>query len=160
MDIEKKNRRQERLDTLRAIISTQEMSSQADMLEALAAAGFHLTQATLSRDLKMMKVERKVTMEGGYVYGLPNITKYKRTCTPTQLSVLKRIAGFVSIQFSGNVCVMKTKPGYAGRIAYNIDNSDIPYILGTIAGDDTILIVMSENSSERDIVNALAKMPE
>ena len=52
--------------------------------------------------------------------------------------------GFVSINFSGNIGVIKTRPGYASSIVYNIDNSDIPEIIGTIAGDDTIFIVIKE----------------
>ena len=54
--------------------------------------------------------------------------------------------------------VIKTRPGYASSIAYNIDNSNIPYILGTIAGDDTIFIVIREDASERDVVTALSSV--
>ena len=67
-------------------------------------------------------------------------------------------SGFVSLQFSGNLAVIRTRPGYASSIAYNIDNSHIPYILGTIAGDDTIFIVVKEDVEERDVVAALSKV--
>ena len=63
--------------------------------------------------------------------------------------------GFLSINFSGNMIVIKTRPGYASSIAYNIDNSNIEEILGTIAGDDTIFIVAKEGSSRENIVEIL-----
>ena len=56
------------------------------------------------------------------------------------------------------MAVIRTKPGYASSIAYNIDNSEIPYILGTIAGDDTIFMVIQENIDEHDVVTALKKV--
>ena len=71
---------------------------------------------------------------------------------------MMQVPGFRSIHFSGNMGVIKTRPGYASSIAYNIDNSNIPYILGTIAGDDTIFIVIREDASERDVVTALSSV--
>jgi transcriptional regulator of arginine metabolism len=65
-------------------------------------------------------------------------------------------SGFVSINFSGNMGVIKTRPGYASSIAYNIDNSDIPQILGSIAGDDTIFIVIKQGVSEVDVIDGLS----
>jgi len=65
-------------------------------------------------------------------------------------------SGFVSINFSGNMGVIKTRPGYASSIAYNIDNSDIPQIIGTIAGDDTIFIVIKQGVSELDVIEGLS----
>ena len=66
-----------------------------------------------------------------------------------------RSPGFVSVNFSGNMCVIKTRPGYASSIAYDIDNSTIPEILGTIAGDDTIFIVIREGASKSGLLQAL-----
>ena len=63
--------------------------------------------------------------------------------------------GFISINFSGNMGVIKTRPGYASSIAYNIDNSDIPEITGTIAGDDTIFIVVKEGADKNNIIEGL-----
>ena len=65
-------------------------------------------------------------------------------------------SGFYSINFSGNMVVIKTRPGYASSIAYNIDNSDITPILGTIAGDDTIFLVKKKGITEEEIINALS----
>ena len=152
------NVKKDRLDTLRMIISSREMGSQDELLTALQQEGFKLTQATLSRDLKQLKVAKAASMNGNYVYVLPNVTMYKRISTPVQIKEMMQVPGFRSIHFSGNMGVIKTRPGYASSIAYNIDNSNIPYILGTIAGDDTIFIVIREDASERDVVTALSSV--
>ena len=150
--------KKDRLETLRMIISSREMGSQEGLLTALQEEGFKLTQATLSRDLKQLKVAKAASMGGNYVYVLPNVTMYKRMSSPAQVKEMMQVPGFISINFSGNMGVIKTRPGYASSIAYNIDNSNIPYILGTIAGDDTIFIVISEQASEADVVSALSKV--
>ena len=150
--------KKDRLETLRMIISSREMGSQEELLAALQEEGFKLTQATLSRDLKQLKVAKAASMGGNYVYVLPNVTMCKRVSSPAQVKEMMQVPGFISINFSGNMGVIKTRPGYASSIAYNIDNSDIPYILGTIAGDDTIFIVISEHASESDVVSALSKV--
>ena len=147
-----------RLETLRMIISSQELGNQEELLIALQKEGFKLTQATLSRDLKQLKVAKAATMNGNYVYVLPNVTMYKRVSTPHQINEIMQVPGFLSIQFSGNMGVIKTRPGYASSIAYNIDNSDIPQILGTIAGDDTIFIVIKQGVNEEEVVNALSEV--
>ena len=144
-----------RLETLRMIISSQEMGSQDELLEALQKEGFKLTQATLSRDLKQLKVAKAATMNGNYVYVLPNVTMYKRVSTPQQIREMRQVPGFLSINFSGNMGVIKTRPGYASSIAYNIDNSDIPQIIGTIAGDDTIFIVIRQGVTKDEVIDAL-----
>lgn len=146
----------DRLDTLRMIISSREMGSQEELLQALQKEGFTLTQATLSRDLKQLKVAKAASMNGNYVYVLPNQTMYKRVSTPVQIKEMMEVPGFRSIQFSGNMAVIKTRPGYASSIAYNIDSSNIPVIIGTIAGDDTIFMVIREGAEERDVVKALS----
>lgn len=137
------------------------MGNQEELLAALREEGFVVTQATLSRDLKQLKVAKAATMRGNYVYVLPNVTMYKRVSTPTQIKEMMQVPGFLSIHFSGNMGVIKTRPGYASSIAYNIDAGNIPFILGTIAGDDTIFIVIREDAHQKDVVNALgAVMPE
>ena len=138
----------DRLEALRMIISSQELGSQEELLTALKQEGFTLTQATLSRDLKQLKVAKAASMRGNYVYVLPNDTMYKRVSTPHSVREMLQVPGFLSINFSGNIGVIKTRPGYASSIAYNIDNSNIDDILGTIAGDDTILIVIKQGVLE------------
>jgi transcriptional regulator of arginine metabolism len=145
----------DRLEALRMIISSQELGSQDELLEALKKEGFQLTQATLSRDLKQLKVAKAATMRGNYVYVLPNDTMYKRVSTPRSVHEMMQVPGFLSIHFSGNMGVIKTRPGYASAIAWNIDSSDIPEIIGTIAGDDTIFIVIKEGIRHQEVIEAL-----
>ena len=145
-----------RLEALRLIISSQQMGSQDELLAALQKEGFKLTQATLSRDLKQLKVAKAASMSGNYVYVLPNETMYKRVSTPNSIREMMKVPGFVSINFSGNMGIIKTRPGYASSIAWNIDNSDIPEILGTIAGDDTIFIVIKEGIRHQEVIEALS----
>jgi transcriptional regulator of arginine metabolism len=147
-----------RLETLRLIISSQELGSQEELLTALQNEGFKLTQATLSRDLKQLKVAKAASMRGDYVYVLPNDTMYKRVSTPAQVKEMMQVPGFLSINFSGNMGVIKTRPGYASSIAYNIDNNDIEQILGTIAGDDTIFIVIKQGATEKEVTDALSEV--
>ena len=144
-----------RLEALRLIISSQQLGSQDELLTALQKEGFKLTQATLSRDLKQLKVAKAASMSGNYVYVLPNETMYKRVSTPNSIREMMKVPGFVSINFSGNIGIIKTRPGYASSIAWNIDNSDIPEILGTIAGDDTIFIVIKEGVKHQAVIHAL-----
>ena len=145
-----------RLEALRLIISSQQLGSQDELLTALQKEGFKLTQATLSRDLKQLKVAKAASMSGNYVYVLPNETMYKRVNTPNTIREMMKVPGFISINFSGNIGIIKTRPGYASSIAWNIDNRDIPEILGTIAGDDTIFIVIKEGVKHQQIINTLS----
>ena len=137
------------------IISSQELGSQEELLSALQKEGFQLTQATLSRDLKQLKVAKASSMSGNYVYVLPNDTMYKRVSTPSKVREMMEVPGFLSINFSGNMGVIKTRPGYASSIAWNIDNSDMPQLLGTIAGDDTIFVVIKEGVSHEEVQSIL-----
>ena len=138
------------------LISSRELGSQEEVLAALQEEGFELTQATLSRDMKQLKVAKAASMNGDYVYVLPNVTIYKRVKTPGQVKEMMKVPGFKSIQFAGNMAVIKTLPGYASSIAYNIDVNPVPGILGTIAGDDTIFIVVAEGAEQRDVMKALS----
>ncbi len=148
----------DRLEALRMIISSQELGSQEELLQALKKEGFTLTQATLSRDLKQLKVAKAASMRGNYVYVLPNDTMYKRVSTPHSVREMMQVPGFLSINFSGNMGVIKTRPGYASSIAYNIDNNHIDEIIGTIAGDDTIFIVVKQGASQNDVIDALSEV--
>ena len=144
-----------RMEALKMLISSMELGSQEEVLQALEKEGFKLTQATLSRDLKQLKVAKAASMNGKYVYVLPNDTMYKRITRPRTAMEMLQSSGFISISFSGNMGVIKTRPGYASSIAYNIDNSDIPSIIGTIAGDDTIVIVIKEGAPQESVLNDL-----
>ena len=147
-----------RLETLRLIISSQQLGSQEELLNALQKEGFQLTQATLSRDLKQLKVAKAATMDGSYVYVLPNETMYKRVSTPSSVREMMEIPGFLGMQISGNIAVIKTRTGYASAIAWNIDNKNIPMILGTVAGADTIMIVLKEGVHRDELIEALSSV--
>ena len=143
---------------IRLIISSQEISNQDELLKALAAEGFVVTQATLSRDLKQMKVAKASNVTGKAVYVLPNNAMYKRVKEHRPVREMMQNNGFISLRFSGNIGVIKTRPGYASSIAYDIDNTDIPPIIGTIAGDDTIMIVIEEGTPRDTVREALSSI--
>lgn len=147
-----------RLEALKMLISSMELGSQEEVLRMLEKEGFKLTQATLSRDLKQLKVAKAASMNGKYVYVLPNDTMYKRITKPISAIEMLKSSGYVSINFSGNMGVIKTRPGYASSIAYNIDASDVPHIIGTIAGDDTIFIVIKDGYSHEEVISALRSL--
>lgn len=137
------------------LISSQELCCQDEVLKALEKEGYKVTQATLSRDMKQLKVAKATSLGGKYFYVLPNETMYKRVASPKTAAEMLLTSVFMSINFSGNMGVIKTRPGYASSLAYNIDNSGIPIILGTIAGDDTIFIVIKEGVRHEEIVDEL-----
>ena len=145
----------DRLETLRMLFSSQELCSQDDVLKALRKEGFHVTQVTLSRDMKQLKVAKAAMANGKYIYVLPTETMYKRVQKPMTAREMLLTSGFMSISFSGNMGVIKTRPGYASSIAYNIDNARIDTILGTIAGDDTIFIVIDEKATAEEVKSSL-----
>ena len=144
-----------RLEAIKMIISGKEVGSQEEVLNELRKEGFTLTQATLSRDLKQLKVAKAASMNGKYVYVLPNETMSRRSHKPLSAGEMLSNPGFLSINFSGNLGVIKTRPGYASSIAYNIDNSNVPEILGTIAGDDTIIIVLREGVDHNALIDGI-----
>lgn len=148
-------KKNDRLEVLKMLISSKELSSQDEVLTALEAEGFKLTQATLSRDLKQLKVAKAASMNGKYVYVLPNETMYKRVQTTKRAVEMLQTPGFLSINFTGNLCVIRTRPGYASLLAYNIDNSDVPSVLGTIAGDDTIFLAIRQGCYYQTVLDDL-----
>lgn len=145
-----------RLEAIKMIISSKEVGSQDELLQELTKEGFRLTQATLSRDLKQLKVAKAASMNGNYVYVLPNNTMYKRMTEQHTASEMLMYNGFISIDFSANLAVIRTRPGYASRLAYDIDTREFDEILGTIAGDDTIMLVMREGCTRTDLKSALS----
>lgn len=145
-----------RLDAIKMIISSKEIGSQDELLQELTQEGFQLTQATLSRDLKQLKVAKAASMNGNYVYVLPNNTMYRRMTEPHSATEMLRADGIRGIEFSGNMAVIRTRPGYASSVAYDIDNHDFEEILGTIAGDDTILLVLREGCSRTSVLKSLS----
>lgn len=147
-----------RLEVIKMILSSQEISSQEALLIELDKAGFKLTQATLSRDLKQLKVVKATTASGDYAYMLPGNQTYRRVSDSHLTMTESNRAGLLSVKFSGNILVMHTLPGHASHIAYDIDNAKIDEFIGTIAGDDTIFLVMAENVERKAALKRLAEV--
>ena len=155
-----KNKTQ-RLLTIRRIIDKEKVSNQEELLTRLMQEGYELTQATLSRDLKFLQVIKQPDRRGGYCYSLPVNLMNNGTETNTGDLQSFPLRGFKSLEFANNLGVIKTIPGYASSIASLIDSMDKYEILGTIAGDDTILLIPNEGVTHQDIMNALVViMPE
>jgi transcriptional regulator of arginine metabolism len=147
--------KKERLFAIQDIIRTQSVCSQEELLKLLKSKGFNSTQATLSRDIKALKIAKSPDMYGDYVYTLPPETRVQQK----KLQVDERqliMSGFISIEFSGDLAVIKTRPGYAMGIASDIDGKAGREVLGTIAGDDTILLIPREGVSRKRIVEILS----
>jgi len=143
----------ERLSVIRKIILNSDVQSQDELLVKLKKNGFELTQATLSRDLKAMQVGKIPHPVKGYVYVISEDSKRENSRKQTRVNFLAD--GFKDLQFSGNLSVIRTLPGYASSIAAVIDKAALWEIIGTIAGDDTILIILREGISKTDLINAL-----
>lgn len=146
-----------RLDAIKTIISQQEVSSQEELLQALVKEGFELTQATLSRDLKSLQVVKATNAEGKYIYTFPHTIIYRGNEESTG-SEIPLPNSLISLQFSGNMAVVRTRPGYASGIAYDIDNRECSCILGSIAGDDTIFLVVREEASHEEVRSFLTEI--
>lgn len=140
-----KNRKQ-RIELIVKIIREKCIGSQEELARLLAEEGFNVTQATLSRDLKMLKTTKVSTDRGTYMYILPDSNSLKDKLLATgQIAMNANYqSGFVSLAISGNIAVIKTRNGYAAGLAYDIDMSNAPEILGTIPGSDTIFVVLKE----------------
>lgn len=115
----------------------------------------YVTQATLSRDLKTLRTSKVATELGGYQYVIAaNGTAADEVATQAMNSV--RQAAILSVAFSGRQAVLKTRNGYAGGVAYDIDELSSPLILGTIAGADTVFVAVSDDASKTDIYKLLS----
>lgn len=147
--------RTQRLEILRVILAGREMGSHEEILRELEKNGWNVTQATLSRDLSKLHAA-KVLGEDGYRYVLPESPLYRRTVRPDVVPQYLRNTGFKSIVFSGNLAVLHTRPGYAGGLASDIDARGLSTVAGSIAGDDTILVVISEGCSHEQFTDELA----
>jgi transcriptional regulator of arginine metabolism len=151
----------ERFELIKRIISNEVISNQDDLLLKLLSHGMEVTQATLSRDLKSLQVIKVSDMQLGYVYRLPSYEMLHPQEREGHTSRMDFLAdGVLGIEFSGNLGVIKTLPGFASSTALAIDESGCKEILGTIAGDDTILIVMRDGVGRNDVIRELvAIMP-
>ena len=143
-----------------AVLAEHQVRSQADLAALLDDAGVHVTQATLSRDLDELGAVKLRAADGGLpVYVVPEdgspITARGSSDAPPQR--LARLAGelLISAEASANLVVLRTPPGAAHFLASAVDRAGLPEILGTIAGDDTILVVTRDPAGGQLIAQQL-----
>lgn len=154
-----KNRR-ERINLMVELIKNKCIGSQEELAAMLAEHGYEVTQATLSRDLKMLKTTKVPTDRGTYMYIMPDSNTLKDKLLAKGVSDISPNfqSGFISLAISGNIAVIKTRNGYAAGLAYDIDMSRSKEILGTIPGSDTIFAVLDENASRESVMEAFRKL--
>lgn len=139
----KKSRHEKMLE----LISKYEIDTQDELMMRLRESGFQVTQATVSRDMRELKIAKMTTGKGTYRYVLPRQAdadsgmKLNTTLTDS----------IISVDYAGHLVVLKTRPGLANAVAAGIDSMNLPQILGCVAGDDTIVIVSREEASAEEL---------
>jgi len=126
------------------IISTTNVETQEQLLQELQAAGFTSTQATISRDIKELRIVKELTSLGTYRY-----TTSSRELPGTFSNRLNTIFqhSVTSFDYAQNMVVIHTMPGLASAAATAVDAMNMSVVLGTLAGDDTVFIVMRDTNS-------------
>jgi transcriptional regulator of arginine metabolism len=142
-----KNARHQRIVEL---VTHQEVRSQGELADLLAESGVRVTQATLSRDLVELDAIKVRSPSGALVYAVPAEGGDRRPAAPVETAAaanrLARLCGelLVSADASANLVVLRTPPGAAQFLASAFDKAEFPEVLGTIAGDDTVLVIGRE----------------
>lgn len=136
-----KNKRQSKI---LEIISTTNVETQEQLLKLLQDAGFTSTQATISRDIKELHIIKELTSLGTYRY--TTAAREVPTTFSSRLNTIFR-ESVNTFDYAQNIIVMHTLPGLAGAAASALDSMKLSVILGTIAGDDTVFIVMRDNNA-------------
>ena len=151
--------KKERLQLIVNLVKKNCIGSQNELAEMLEKNGCRVTQATLSRDLKAMKITKVATNDGGYMYIIPdnNELQDRLLMSGRNSMTVQQQVGFISIAFSGHMAVIKTRNGYAAGLAYDIDMSRSNEVLGTIAGADTVFAIMREDLSHEDALKFFAR---
>lgn len=150
--------RHSRLKAIRKLIKNHRVESQETLLSYLQKEGYEVTQATLSRDLKMLKVGKVSDGNAGYFYTLPSDEENQES---EQIYKRDFLRGYVSIDWSGNIIVIKTFPGHANTVSNALDNLNLENLLGTVAGDNCLFACIKEGVSGEDFVKKLkTKIPE
>ena len=130
-------KKKERHDLVRELVQTHRVTSQETLREILAGQGVDVAQATLSRDIRELRLLKVPDADGGMHYSLPPEAWDN---APPIMRLLPTL--FVGAEGSGNLLVVKTLVGGAQAVAEAIDWEEWPEVLGTLAGDDTILIIL------------------
>ncbi|MDQ1722194.1 MAG: transcriptional regulator of arginine metabolism [Pseudonocardiales bacterium] len=148
-----------------ALLAEHRVRSQSELAGLLAAAGMPVTQATLSRDLDELGAVKLRTPDGGqpvYVVpqdGTPLAARQLHDAPPQRLA---RLLGdlLVSAEASGNLVVLRTPPGASNFLASALDRAGLPAVLGTIAGDDTILVISRDPAGGQALASQLIELSE
>ena len=147
------NVRMRRLRVIVNILTAQIINNQEQLIQSLKQQGIEVTQATLSRDLRDLRAQKKVLPDGSFKYIVPANPVVEKKVLGMDSDLMQ--LAIRSVDFCGNFAVVKTKPGYANAVAYDIDGRGASIILGTIAGDDTILIIPKETTTREQMYDFL-----
>ena len=138
-----------RQEKLLELISKYEIDTQDELIERLRESGFEVTQATVSRDIRELKISKMTTGKGTYRYVLP-----KQTVPTSNMKFNSAlIDALISIDYACNIVVLKTHAGLANALAVGIEAMHLDNILGCVAGDDTILLVSRSEDAARHIAD-------
>ena len=145
----------QRQHRLARIIEAQSVTSQAQLVDLLAAEGVVATQATVSRDLDDLGAVKVRVAGGEPVYAIPEHAKER--VAPEEH--LRRVLGewVVEVAYSGNLVVLRTPPGSAHVVGSALDRAGLADVLGTVAGDDTLLVVASERAGGQRVAQRLSR---
>ena len=138
--------RTRRLTTIAQMLSGRRFSSQEELAEALGRGGIDVTQATLSRDLRSLGVAKRPGADGTSWYELPS-PAVEALDRSRQLLDLKIFVNETRV--AQNLAVVKTPPGHASAVARAIDLTGFDALMGTVAGDDTVLCILEDNVSAK-----------
>jgi transcriptional regulator of arginine metabolism len=144
----------QRLSEIKKIIHNEHITSQEELLKKLISLGYNITQATLSRDLKLLKIAKMPGNNGSYHYVLPDSINANSIIDTTDK---QSIEGFLSIEFSENIGVIKTIPAFSHTVASAIDSLKHPSIIGTVAGNDTVIFIIKQEYTPQQVKEALLK---
>lgn len=157
--LSKVKNKKNRLQLIVELVKSKCIGSQSELSDLLKQHGMNVTQATLSRDLKSLRITKVANDSGNYMYIIPAGNDLQDSLLRSgQNSVTaNQKVGFVSITFSGNIAIIKTRNGYAAGVAYDIDMSRVPEVAGTIAGADTVFAVLREGVTRRRALEVFSR---
>ena len=153
------NNRYDPLKTIRDIIRTKRVDSQELLLGLLGESGFSVTQATLSRDLKYLKVGKISDGEAGYYYAIPSEEEKEESERHYAQDFMR---GYVSLDWNQAMVVVRTFSGQSDSVSLAIDNMGLDVVMGTLAGrDNVVFVVLRKGFTGGDFIAALKKkVPE
>lgn len=137
------------------IISTINVETQEQLLQELEAAGFHSTQATISRDIKELRIVKELTTLGTYRY--TTAAKEVPSTFSNRLNTIFREC-VTRYDYAQNLVVIHTLPGLAGAAASAIDAMNMSVVVGTLAGDDTVMVVMRDNNAAAQFCGEISNL--